>query len=183
MRHYNKIINFSLLGQLCRMPNGQQGICQELPKCTSLLNLYQRYPNDRYVINTLVQSQRNCGNRNVNRNPILCCQDNVVFIPDDGEPEQPPPTLPPPTTTTPAPIPTPPPTTITLSPPVARADSCKDPNGFSGQCKDLRSCTSVLNEFLKRPTDAVYVGYIQNSNKLCQNVGQNVSFIIYFPLL
>lgn len=166
------------------MPNGQQGVCQILPKCLTLLNLYQRYPNDRYVINTLVQSQRNCGSRSVNRNPILCCQDNVVFVPDDGEePEQPPPptpTLPPPPPPTTTPAPTEPTTTFTLSPPVQRANECSDPNGSSGTCIDLRSCQSVLSQLLKSPSDTVYRTYVQKSNGACGNNGQNV---IFFKLL
>lgn len=153
------------------MPNNEPGICQVLDRCLSLLRLYQENPRNREVINFLVQSQRNCGVRSVNRNPILCCQDNVVFIPDDEEelPQTPPPTPPtPPPTLPPTPPPTQPP------PPPQPSSDCQDPDGVPGNCVGLKQCPIVLNEFLTRQKDQAYIRYIQKSNEKCNRIQQNV---------
>lgn len=71
------ILLFLLIeGEDCVTHNQFAGICVELPKCVSLIQLYN---NDRSqnTINILIENQRNCGNRKNGRNPLMCCSDSV----------------------------------------------------------------------------------------------------------
>lgn len=109
----------------------------------SLVKLYES-DRSRNVINFLVASQKNCGNRNVGRNPLLCCRDGVQAT----------------TTTTPAPPP----------PPQQQGVSCETPDGYYGSCTTIKGCPSVLQTFIARQKDPAYIKFIQQSNANCNYV-------------
>lgn len=147
-------------GNFCYTPSNQGGTCVFLQQCPYLVQIYGYAPRDQQVINYLVGSQRNCGNRSVNRNPIVCCFEPVYST------DQPATT----TTTT---------TTTTTSAPVTQAPSdharqaemeCFGPDGRDGVCRNIRECPTVLSEFLARGTDPEYVQYIRNSNGICNYI-------------
>ncbi|XP_058448816.1 uncharacterized protein LOC131428788 [Malaya genurostris] len=158
------------LSQSCYTPNGLIGVCQSLQYCPSLVRLYERN-RSRQTINFLVASQRNCGNRAYGGYPVLCCTDGVEY-------EQNPSTSSPffeVTTTTTTTTTTPRPTTFApiTSAPVRLAD-CIGPDNREGYCISLRSCPSLLSEFLQRQKDPQYVRYIQQSNAICNYIQPNV---------
>lgn len=97
---------------VCQTPdqrgNVVTGTCELFPQCQQLFQSYQTNPNNRQLINQLTQAQRNCGNQNYNRTPIICCATN-------GQ----------------APITQAPPVT----PPVNTRGGCTDPNGAQGVCQ------------------------------------------------
>lgn len=74
----NKLLSLNLLclplPESCRSPNGRNGQCTLFNNCAVLFNMYNQQPNNNQVINFLIASQRNCGNRNSNRTPIVCCE-------------------------------------------------------------------------------------------------------------
>lgn len=148
---------FVFLGERCYQPNNEIGRCQILGNCPSLDQLYRNNQQSREILGYLVQSQKNCGTRNVNRNPIVCCP-----------PQAPTPQPQRQTTTTT--------TTTTTQRPVSRATiaNCQDPNTVPGICTNIKNCESVLQQFIARQTDAVYIRYIQNSNANCNYNGQDI---------
>lgn len=155
-------------GEDCNMPDNSYGVCQLLPRCPSLLRLYQ-YDRSRNTVNYLIAAQRNCGNRSVRRDPIICCQDNLDQTPAPAPPT-PPPTQPPQTTPAPTPATRGPQTNA----PSSVQEFCIDPNGVGGNCISIYNCPVVLNEFTSRRNDPVYVRFIQSSNKVCNFIGQNI---------
>lgn len=92
-------------------------------------------------------SQKNCGNRNIGRNPLLCCRDGVQAQ-----------------TTTSAPPPPPPP------PQQSQGASCETPDGYYGSCTTIKACPSVLQTFIARQKDPAYIKFIQQSNANCNYV-------------
>lgn len=62
----------SFSGESCYTPSNQQGTCVYLQQCPYLVQIYGYNPRSNEVINYLLGSQRNCGNRSFNRNPIVC---------------------------------------------------------------------------------------------------------------
>lgn len=140
-------------GEPCSTPDQLTGTCLVLPDCPRLDTLYKNNQRNRDVVSFLVQSQRNCGTRNINRSPIVCCQ-------EDAPVTQPP--------TTKAPVPFFPTTTTPVG------GNCRDPDGALGNCIDLRSCPKILNQVLARQSDPSIRDYIQRSNSLCNANGQNI---------
>lgn len=61
------------IGERCNQPNNNPGACQALSKCQPLFEFYNANRGNSEAINTLVQSQKNCGSRSINREPIVCC--------------------------------------------------------------------------------------------------------------
>lgn len=59
-------------GEFCYTPSNQEGTCVYLQQCPYLVQIYGYNRRSNEVINYLLGSQRNCGNRAVNRNPIVC---------------------------------------------------------------------------------------------------------------
>lgn len=47
---------------------------------------------------------------------------------------------------------------------------CHDPNGMEGECKSIRDCASIRDEFVARGKDSDYIKYIKKSNAMCHNV-------------
>ncbi|GAB0094788.1 venom serine protease Bi-VSP-like [Sergentomyia squamirostris] len=146
-------------GEECMTADRTRGVCQLLPNCPSLVQIYSTNRGNPLIINYLITSQRNCGNRNLNRNPIVCCANSEA--PVQTTPQPPPP--PPPTTRPPPPPPTTQPFPVSSS-------SCNDPAGNPGVCVNIKDCPPVLNDFLARQNDANYVRYIQQSNANCNYV-------------
>lgn len=72
------MIEFQLIfaGERCYTPDNQYGVCVVLPQCPSLVQWYGQYKSNPQVINYLVVSQRNCGTRSVNRNPLVSSIDH-----------------------------------------------------------------------------------------------------------
>lgn len=175
------------IGESCYTPNNYYGICVVLSQCPSLVNYYGLSPNHPTVINFLVMSQRNCGTRSIQRNPLVCCLDPVYYRPQptyqptDQTTEQPvyqstteqitqtvPQTTSQPVQTTQST----PETKIqpTTAKPTLNEKSCQDPNGVNGVCKSLKECPSILKEFLARNTDNAYIQYIKQSNVNCRKI-------------
>lgn len=92
-------------GEGCQTYNGFAGVCTELPNCATLVQLYRTNPSQQ-TVDILIASQRNCGNRKVGRNPLMCCSDGV------------------PQTTTPPP----------QQPPAPLGNLCSTPDGINGYC-------------------------------------------------
>lgn len=63
-------------GEGCNTHDDFAGVCIELPQCSTLINLYRSNPS-KQTVDILVSNQRNCGNRKVGRNPLMCCSDGV----------------------------------------------------------------------------------------------------------
>ncbi|XP_059611209.1 transmembrane protease serine 9-like [Phlebotomus argentipes] len=144
-------------GEECVTADRARGVCQLLPNCPSLIQLYSTNRGNPLIINYLITSQRNCGNRNFNRNPIVCCASN----------EQPVQTT------------TPPPTTQSPTPPTTQKNptadsSCRDPAGNTGVCVNIKECPPVLNDFLSKQNDPNYVRYIQQSNANCNYIQPHI---------
>jgi len=144
-------------GEQCYTPNNQRGTCVLLPQCPYLIQIYGNNPRSNQVINFLVGSQRNCGNRAVARNPIVCCSQPV--------------------SNTPAPFTTTTQTTTTSTEHVTQAPAaqqregaCIGPDLRPGVCISIRDCASVSQTFIERQNDPVYLEYIQNSNGICNYV-------------
>lgn len=120
-------IKFSTLttGEPCSTYNNLRGVCVQFQNCVSLIQHYQMTQDQ----NSLVVSQRNCGNRRIGRNPLLCCSDGVQqnsFRPgQQTRPTAAPTTTTTTTTTTPAPPPPPPQPSYT---------DCSSPRGTDGYC-------------------------------------------------
>lgn len=131
---------FIFLGESCNTHNNLSGICVELPSCQSLIQLYRNDRSQR-TIDILVANQQSCGNRKVDRNPLMCCSDGV-----EQQNSQPPP----------------PPQELN-----SRGPACTSPDNLEGFCINVKECPAVLEEFLKRRNDPEYVRYIQQSNANC----------------
>lgn len=76
--------------------------------------------------------------------------------------------------TTTLPPPPPPPTTVAPTTSSPYTDECEDPNGIVGECKSIRECPVILEQFVARQNDQQYVQYIQRSNAVCNYVQPNV---------
>lgn len=63
-------------GESCTTHDGFAGVCIELPTCATLINLYRSNPSQN-TVNILLANQKNCGNRKVGKNPLMCCSDGV----------------------------------------------------------------------------------------------------------
>lgn len=138
------------------------------------------------MINYLLASQRNCGTRRIGNNPIVCCDNPVINRPVPTQsPYQPQPEFPPEEpipqppvtqrTTQPPPTPLTTPQTTTMAPTPATdsrtaGKSCKDPNGKSGTCTNIKECPSVLNEFIAKSNDPRFIRFIKISNSFCGNI-------------
>lgn len=94
---------YSLTGENCETYDGFAGVCTELPSCQTLIQLYRNSPNQN-TVNILLANQRNCGNRKVGKNPLMCCSDGVPQT-----------TRPPPTS-------------------APSGNSCNTPDGLRGYC-------------------------------------------------
>ncbi|CRL00605.1 CLUMA_CG013865, isoform A [Clunio marinus] len=138
-------------GENCYTNDNYLGVCVELPRCRSLIQLYRR-DQSQQTINILISNQRNCGNRRVGRNPLMCCSDGVPQA----------------TTTPPTPPPTAPPTSAPLG------DACNTPDNIYGYCIDVRKCQSVLTTFIQRQKDPEYIQYIRQSNANCNYASQSI---------
>ncbi|XP_052865804.1 venom serine protease Bi-VSP-like isoform X1 [Anopheles cruzii] len=143
------------VGRSCYTPNGQIGVCQVFQNCGSLIRLYQ-YNRNQQTVNFLLASQRSCGSRSYNGNPVLCCSDGVQY--DQTTTSSPFVEV----TTAPAPS--------TPAPAPQRTADCIGPNQLEGNCVSIRNCPEVLSEFLTRQSDPTYVRYIQQSNAICNYV-------------
>lgn len=55
-----------------------------------------------------------------------------------------------------------------------RQADCIGPDSREGYCISLRSCPSLLGEFLQRQKDPQYVRFIQQSNAICNYIQPNV---------
>ncbi|KAG4065841.1 hypothetical protein HA402_012519 [Bradysia odoriphaga] len=145
-------------GEQCYTPNNQRGVCVLLPQCPYLIQIYGNNPRNNQVINFLIGSQRNCGNRAIQRNPIVCCSQPVYDT-------QAPLTTTTSTTTTTT-------TTTTQAPNLSRQTgaSCIGPDLRPGVCISIRDCPSISTAFIERQSDPVYLEYIQNSNGICNYV-------------
>uniref|UniRef100_A0A1B0CAP3 CLIP domain-containing serine protease n=1 Tax=Lutzomyia longipalpis TaxID=7200 RepID=A0A1B0CAP3_LUTLO len=157
--HFSGHINGQ--GEECVTADRTRGVCQVLPNCPSLIQLYSANRGNPLIINYLITSQKNCGNRNLNRNPVVCCGTNNAQPP---QPTTQPPPPPPPTTQAPR---------TTQRNPLTDSN-CKDPAGNSGVCVNIKECQPVLNDFLARQNDPNYVRYIQQSNANCNYVQPNI---------
>lgn len=192
------MIYFLETGDRCYSPSGSYGICVVLPQCPSLIYYYGQSQGNRQVINYLLATQRNCGNRRIGNNPIVCC-DNPVINPTQS-PYQPQPQPQPVTTQSPyqpqpefppeEPVPQPPVTQRPTQPPTTRwttpqtttvaptsetdsraaGKSCNDPNGEPGTCTNIKECPSVLNKFIESSSDPRYIRFIKISNSICDNI-------------
>lgn len=49
-------------------------------------------------------------------------------------------------------------------------DSCYDPNGVQGVCKNIKECPAILSEFIAKSKDTAYIRYIKQSNKKCHDM-------------
>ncbi|XP_055614052.1 venom protease-like, partial [Uranotaenia lowii] len=107
--------------------------------------------------------------------PVLCCTDGVEYDQSPSSSSHSPfvevTTTTTTTTTTPRPATTLAPVT---SAPVVRQADCIGPDSREGYCISLRSCPSLLNEFLKRQKDPQFVKFIQQSNAICNYIQPNV---------
>lgn len=90
-------------GDSCGTHDGKAGVCIELPSCATLIQLYRANPS-KQTIDILLANQKNCGNRKVGRNPLMCCSDGVT------QPTQPPP------------------------PSALSGPPCSTPDGYNGFC-------------------------------------------------
>lgn len=130
----------------------------------------------------------------LSRNPLVCCNDPIINRPQPSpfnpepqpqpqpqpfepeEPEEIPPEVI--TTTTRRTTPTTPRTTTKPFIPDSSSqltdESCRDPNGLEGVCKNIKECPAILNEFLTKNKDPAYVQYIQKSNAKCRNIQPNI---------
>lgn len=186
-------------GEQCYSPSGSYGICVVLPQCPSLIYYYGQSQGNRQVINYLLATQRNCGNRRIGNNPIVCCDNPVINQPQPvttqspyqpqpvttQSPYQPQPEIPPEVPVTQPPVTQRPtersttrwttPQTITVAP-TSRTDSqtggksCSDPNGEAGICTNIKQCPSVLNKFIESSNDPRYIRFIKISNSICDNI-------------
>lgn len=53
--------------------------------------------------------------------------------------------------------------------------TCVSPDFKSGECKNIRDCPSVYNEFKQSATDPEFIGYLKNSWAICDYFNGNVS--------
>lgn len=44
---------------------------------------------------------------------------------------------------------------------------CSDPDSFVGDCKHIKQCPSVLNDFITRSNESDYIAYLRQSNVNC----------------
>lgn len=63
-------------GESCSTHDNFAGVCIELPICATLINLYRSNPSQN-TVNILLANQKNCGNRKVGKNPLMCCSDGI----------------------------------------------------------------------------------------------------------
>lgn len=53
-------------------------------------------------------------------------------------------------------------------------ETCTDPNGLSGVCKNIKECPAILSQLNARISDESFVRYLRNSNRICNFHRQNV---------
>lgn len=186
----------------CVTPENYYGYCVQLGYCPQIVNVFQTQRQDvaqRYVIS----SQRACGTRSVNGDPVVCCtRPQRSPVQTTRQPVTQAPTNPflPPATTRPtrvtqnpflttqrpviaptfAPTPrTARPTTTTIRTTAAplvdnRGTSCQGPDTRPGSCIAIEQCQVLLNELRVRSTDEVFTNYLRASNRICGSVGSTV---------
>lgn len=171
-------------GERCNTPNNYDGTCASLQDCPSLMKYYGQSPDHPTVIKFLITSQKICGTRSINKEPLVCCTDPVDHESQPSlirEPTQKPQTISqsqpqsfneqyeqpeeaPPEVITQGSFPNQEPSTYPTD------STCSDPNGVIGFCKSIKACPIILNEFLARSQDSVYIDYLKQSNVNCRNI-------------
>lgn len=173
------------LGEACKTPDNSDGICIELPQCSSLVKRYgyndkQDTQEVTYFFKSLGYS---CDVKSMRQTPLVCC-DNSSAVENETETmlaetttenesqksseenmedevsttEQ---TLVSTTTMKSAKK------TIIHFPSLESDETCTDPNGLSGVCKSIKECSFVLSELGAKENDTSYVQYLQKSNTIC----------------
>lgn len=104
-------------GESCTTHDNFAGVCTELPSCATLINLYRSNPSQN-TVNILLTNQKNCGNRKVGKNPLMCCSDGVQQT-----------TRPPPTS-------------------APAGNSCSTPDNIRGYCIGMNFNRNMKNLFL-----------------------------------
>lgn len=190
----NKFAFFWLLklGEACKTPDNTNGICIELPQCSSLFELYgsskQNTQDDtHFFFKALGYS---CDEDKIQPIPLVCCNDPSVtgndsetmiteattekdsqllsgeYMKDEASLTE----ITELSTTTMESL-----KKAIIHFPSTRSDeTCTDPNGLPGVCKSIKECSFVLNELGAKENDTSYVQYLQQSNTICNFIIPNI---------
>ncbi|XP_030380378.1 uncharacterized protein LOC115628430 [Scaptodrosophila lebanonensis] len=154
-----------------RSVNGDPLVCCTRPSNPVTQRPNPFFPTERPFVNPT---------RNPNRNPFLPDRPSPTQVIPTTAPNRNPflPDLPPSTTTTTTRRTT---TTTTTRAPItsaplveARGPFCRGPDTRAGECVDIRSCDTLLDELRLKQTDPNFAKFLQASNRVCGGAGSTV---------
>lgn len=187
--------------QYCVTPENYYGTCVTLSYCPQIANVFQT-TNQRQAQQYILLSQRSCGTRSINGDPVVCCTRPLNNLPTQRPvtqatanpffPTQAPvvnpsnpflnPTTAPTratttTRTTPvtrAPVVNTTPTTTNANLIDNRASYCRGPDTLEGTCIPIKDCQPLVTELLAKQTDATFANFLRASRVICGSIDSNV---------
>lgn len=183
--------------QYCVTPENYYGSCVTLSYCPQIANVFQTL-NQRQAQQYVLLSQRACGTRSVNGDPVVCCtRPLTATTPRPARPTQRPVTVNPTNpffNPTPAPTPAPTRSPVTIPPPIVvpvtfsptprpttnsnlienKATYCRGPDTREGSCLPIKDCKPLIDELYQKQTDPTFANFLRASRTICGGIDTNV---------